>query len=309
MKILIVDDNVAIQEIIKDILVEEGHDAHVASSVDEAVSKIVSFDPDIVMLDTWVGDEDGLRVISRSRESREDRPLNVILIKSLSEQVPKDNPFIKGHIDKPFKSSDVLKALKDVIDIIKDEEEQNAGKKAKKKKKKSSFSLFRKKPAKISPSNTDISDEGLVYGTSYVIFEEDPKEIYTLVGLFNPELYNILVVSSDKVKAVKERFESSKINVVSFSHGQKAGSLNISGLGSLMVYVNDFVKGHYRPVVVFDNFGDMVEADGLNNVLVMFHQMVSGTTEDVTFAVSVDPSILTDKDRNILLHDMRQYRI
>ena len=85
--------------------------------------------------------------------------------------------------------------------------------------------------------------------------------------------------------------------------------MDIQGLGSLMVYINDFVKGHYRPVVVFDNFGDMVERDGLNNVLVMFHQMVIGSTDDVTFAVSVDPSILTDKDRNILLHDMKQYKI
>ena len=309
MKILIVDDNVAVQEIIKDILAEEGHDAHVASSVDEAVLKIGSFDPDIVMLDTWVGDEDGLRVINRCRENREDRPLNVILIKSLGEQVPKDNPFIRGYIDKPFKSTDVLTVLKNVIDIIRTEEEQNSGKKGKKKKKRSSFSLFRKKPTKVQTCNTDISEEGLVHGTSYVIFEKDPKDIYTFVGLFNPEQYSILMVSSDRVKAVKERFESSKINVVSFSHSQKAGSMDIQGLGSLMVYINDFVKGHYRPVVVFDNFGDMVERDGLNNVLVMFHQMVIGTTDDVTFAVSVDPSILTDKDRNILLHDMKQYKI
>ena len=135
MKILIVDDNVAVQEIIKDILAEEGHDAHVASSVDEAVLKIGSFDPDIVMLDTWVGNEDGLRVINRCRENREDRPLNVILIKSLGEQVPKDNPYIRGYIDKPFKSTDVLTVLKNVIDIIRTEEEQNSGKKGKKKKK------------------------------------------------------------------------------------------------------------------------------------------------------------------------------
>ena len=184
MKILIVDDNVAVQEIIKDILAEEGHDAHVASSVDEAVLKIGSFDPDIVMLDTWVGDEDGLRVINRCRENREDRPLNVILIKSLGEQVPKDNPFIRGYIDKPFKSTDVLTVLKNVIDIIRTEEEQNSGKKGKKKKKRSSFSLFRKKPTKVQTCNTDISEEGLVHGTSYVIFEKDPKDIYTFVGLF-----------------------------------------------------------------------------------------------------------------------------
>ncbi|MGN0098087.1 MAG: response regulator, partial [Candidatus Methanomethylophilaceae archaeon] len=72
MKVLIVDDNVAVQEIIQDILLHEGYakaDVKCVSSVDEAVSRIGDFQPDIIMLDTWVGDEDGLRVVSRCREN------------------------------------------------------------------------------------------------------------------------------------------------------------------------------------------------------------------------------------------------
>ena len=65
MKILIVDDNVAVQEIIRDILVERDHNVRMASTVDEAVEKIKSFEPDVVMLDSWVGDEDGMHASSR----------------------------------------------------------------------------------------------------------------------------------------------------------------------------------------------------------------------------------------------------
>ena len=57
MKILIVDDNEAVQEIIRDILVERDHNVRLASTVDEAVEKIKSFEPDVVMLDSWVGEE------------------------------------------------------------------------------------------------------------------------------------------------------------------------------------------------------------------------------------------------------------
>lgn len=52
MKALIVDDNVAIQEIIRDILSERGHIVRLASTVDEAVEKVKSFEPDVVMLDS-----------------------------------------------------------------------------------------------------------------------------------------------------------------------------------------------------------------------------------------------------------------
>ena len=85
MKILIVDDNEAVQEIIRDILVERDHNVRLASTVDEAVEKIKSFEPDVVMLDSWVGEEDGMRVISRSKEEAPNLDLRVILIKTASE--------------------------------------------------------------------------------------------------------------------------------------------------------------------------------------------------------------------------------
>ena len=82
MKILIVDDNVAVQEIIRDILAERDHNVRLASTVDEAVEKIKSFEPDVVMLDSWVGDEDGMHVVSRTKEELPNFDLKVILIKS-----------------------------------------------------------------------------------------------------------------------------------------------------------------------------------------------------------------------------------
>ncbi len=53
MKVLIVDDNVAVQEI-RNILVERSHNVCTASMVYETVEKIRSFEPDIIMLNSWV---------------------------------------------------------------------------------------------------------------------------------------------------------------------------------------------------------------------------------------------------------------
>lgn len=192
MKILIVDDNVAVQEIIQDILLEEGYakdEVRCVSSVDEAVAAVTEFHPDVIMLDTWVGDEDGLRVINRCRENQVEEPPNVILIKSSSEQIPTDNPSIRGFIDKPFKSTDVLDALKDISEVMDLEEEQNSEKKRKKKESKSLFR--RKKKAKVEMSTVDIEDKGLSFGTSYMVYESEPERIYDFVGFFDPDRYSI----------------------------------------------------------------------------------------------------------------------
>lgn len=309
MKILIVDDNVAVQEIIQDILLEEGYakdEVRCVSSVDEAVAAVSEFHPDVIMLDTWVGDEDGLRVINRCRENQVEEPPNVILIKSASEQMPTDNPSIRGSIDKPFKSTDVLDALKDISEVMVQEEEQNSEKKRKKKESKSLFR--RKRKAKVEMSTVDIEDKGLSFGTSYMIYEPEPERIYDFVGFFDPDRYSILMVSSDKVKAVRERFDRGNIDVVSLSPSAKGGAMDLYGLGSLMVYVDDFIKMHKLPVVVFDNFADLVEADGLNNVLVFFHQMINGSKDEATFLISVDDGLLTDKDENILKLDFKLHK-
>ncbi len=301
MKVLIVDDNVAIQEIIKDILADEGHNVRLASTVDEAVEKIVSFEPDVIMLDTWVGDEDGMRVITRMHEEEPSQPLKIILIKSSAEQVPKDNPYIKGFIDKPFRSSDVLEVLKDVAEIDLMHSEPPA-------KKKRGSLFFRSKKERIPAPTADISEEGLIFGISYVIFEKEADDIYKLVGLFDPDEYNILIITSEKAKAIKERFSYDNLEVLSLSPSQKVGSMDIHGLGSLMAYIEGFISKSVRPVVVFDRLDDMIKADGLNSTLMMVHQLIcSNNTRLKTFAISVDDTGLTDKDRGILLHDMRQY--
>ncbi len=303
MKILIVDDNVAVQEIIKDILVDEGHIVRLASTVDEAVEKTAAFEPDIVMLDTKVGEDDGLRMISRITEADHGLPLKVILIKSASEQMPTDNTYIRGYIDKPFKSSDVLEALRDVVDSDEAVAEEP------KKKAKRTHRFFGKKADRIAPPAEDISERGVVFGLSYIMFEPEPEDIYKFIGLFDPSEYSILVVTSDKAKAIKERFSYGDMTVMPLSSGNKAGSIDIHGVGTLVAYIKDFIEQKSKPVIVFDTFNDMIDADGLNLMLLMVHQLIhDGSIKDRTYAISVDEGKLTAKDRGILLHDMNEYK-
>ena len=308
MKILIVDDNEAVQEIIRDILVERDHNVRLASTVDEAVEKIKSFEPDVVMLDSWVGEEDGMRVISRSKEEAPNLDLRVILIKTASEVAPTDNPYIKGWVNKPFKSSDILDAIEEmkISEAAAEVAETQRKTRIKQRQKKERGGLLHRKKPQVEEV-PDLAESGIVFGRSYVMFEREPEKIYDFVSRFNTGEYDLLIITSDRAKAIKERFSYVSLEVVPLTSSGRSGSMEIQGLGSLMVRVFNFIDEKERPVVVFDTFGDIVEANGINQSLVMLRQLMSGATKDCTFAVSVDAAPLTDKDRGILLHDMQNY--
>ena len=308
MKILIVDDNEAVQEIIRDILVERDHNVRLASTVDEAVEKIKSFEPDVVMLDSWVGEEDGMRVISRSKEEAPNLDLRVILIKTASEVAPTDNPYIKGWVNKPFKSSDILDAIEEmkISEAAAEVAETQRKTRIKQRQKKERGGLLHRKKPQVEEV-PDLAESGIVFGRSYVMFEPDPEKIYDFVSRFNTGEYDLLIITSDRAKAIKERFSYVSLEVVPLTSSGRSGSMEIQGLGSLMVRVFNFIDEKERPVVVFDTFGDIVEANGINQSLVMLRQLMSGATKDCTFAVSVDATPLTDKDRGILLHDMQNH--
>ena len=302
MKVLIVDDNVAVQDVIRDIVEAEGCLTRVASTLDEAVEKTAGFLPDIIFLDMSIDDADGLSLIPRIKEANPSMAVNVVLLTTSSDHVPTDMPEIKGNISKPFKTSAVVDALYNVTSA------PTSAKTEAPKKKKKRFSLFGRNKDKIPAPVASPSQSGVSFGTSYVVFETWPEKIYEFVGLFNTDDYSVMVVTSDKLKAVKERFDYGKIDVRTMSASPKNGMFDIRGLGTVVTSVRDFINNSHNPVVVFDNFDEIVKVNGMNNALKMFHLLMSSTEGVIrTVAMSVNEGELSEKDRRILLHEMKQF--
>jgi len=317
MKVLVVDDNIAIQEILKDILVDEGHSVKIAGSIDEAVTAILDFRPEAILLDTVVNDEDGLQILAHAYEKNHEINLDTVLIKSAAEEVPQDNMFIKAVVNKPFKSSDITAALA-TLKSIKEQEQAEMGVKPRKKGRGLLSKLGTKKkdePAKhIDTDETAlvaeyIASEGPMYGRSYVFFEKEPSKIYDFLKIFSPRDYDILVISSENTKAVKQNFGQDDIEVATISSNGRGRSMDINALGTLTVFIKDFMSRHSRPIVLIEDFTEIIDSNGLNHSLVFIHQLVKDKDAGLTASVviSVDPSILTTKDRNILLGDMSEY--
>ena len=61
--ILVVDDEMGIRELLTEILSDEGHTVVAAENANEAKRVKDNLDPDLVLLDIWMPDVDGLTLL------------------------------------------------------------------------------------------------------------------------------------------------------------------------------------------------------------------------------------------------------
>jgi DNA-binding NtrC family response regulator len=61
--VLVVDDEVGIRELLSEILTEEGYDVHLAENANEARAFRLQRRPDLVLLDIWMPDTDGVTLL------------------------------------------------------------------------------------------------------------------------------------------------------------------------------------------------------------------------------------------------------
>lgn len=291
MKVLIVDDNVAIQEIIAEILTVDGYEVELASTVEDAIDKISSFKPDAMVLDSTVGGKSGLRVLDSLEP---DSDVRALILTNGKEQLPKDTPFIFDFIQKPFKSSDILEKVRS---LSSDSEIRRM------KGKRMRFKLFSKPVAEKSDE-----DMSLRFGKSYVVFENEPETVYKMASFFTTKNCDIMVVTSGRSKSVTERFKDIHIKVLGLSMKPRIGYIEMSKLGTLMGAITDFIDEAVKPVVVIDDLERIIDVNGLNTVLTMIYQIINGGSKKIaTLIISVKEESLTDKDRELLLHDMELY--
>ena len=62
------------------------------------------------------------------------------------------------------------------------------------------------------------------------MFEEVPEDIYLLAARFNPQVFSVAIVSSNKQKAFRDYFDTDEQTIITLSANPKAGSLSIRGL-------------------------------------------------------------------------------
>lgn len=298
MRFLLLDRNDLVTKAMASILKAEGHEVSIERHIDDGVAMVPVFKPDIVVLDNGIDGEEGFQFIVRAHQAQPDASFRVILTKDPGDSSPADTSKVVADLDKPFGTEEFLEAVDKAINAVSSVPAPT--------KRRISLPQGFKKPEPVKPlPGPPILANDARFGQSYVFFEVEPSDVYSFVESFDPKEYQVMIVTSMKMKAMKERFFVMKPEVITLSGGRKAGALDIAELGTAMVRINEFIDASPMPVVVFDNFREISEVNGLNRAVVLLHQIIDNPKKRKTVAVSVDGSSLSAKDRSILLNMMR----
>ena len=116
MKILIVEDEPSLREIMYRALVQEHYVVETAATYAEADEKIAGYDYDCILLDIMLPDGSGLRILEELRRQR--KPAGVIIISardSLDDKVEGLELGADDYLPKPFHTAELLARIRSVL--------------------------------------------------------------------------------------------------------------------------------------------------------------------------------------------------
>ncbi|MDX5102606.1 response regulator YycF [Lactobacillus jensenii] len=111
-KILVVDDEKPVSDIIKFNLTKEGFEVDTAYDGEEAVKKVNEIDPDLMILDLMLPKKDGLEV---AREVRQTHDMPIIMVTAKDTEIDKVLGLEMGaddYVTKPFSNRELLARVK-----------------------------------------------------------------------------------------------------------------------------------------------------------------------------------------------------
>ncbi|MCL2144685.1 MAG: response regulator [Endomicrobia bacterium] len=118
-KILIIDDEPFLREMLNDILNLAGYDVITAVNGKDGLNKIFSESPDIVLLDCSMPEMDGYEVLTQLRKEPKFMNLPVIMLTAISGESEEIKGFSLGlddYITKPFKSAVLLARVRTILE-------------------------------------------------------------------------------------------------------------------------------------------------------------------------------------------------
>jgi len=118
-KIMVVDDEESLQELVKAVLEQEGYDVVTAGDGKECLKKLENVKPDLILLDMMMPGMSGREVCERMRKNPVTKGLKVafLTVAKFSETgkdvLKKMN--VADYITKPFDNDDLVRRVKKIV--------------------------------------------------------------------------------------------------------------------------------------------------------------------------------------------------
>jgi CheY-like chemotaxis protein len=114
-KVLVVDDEPVIRDLLTAVLGDEGYDVIVAADGFQGVELVAREQPDLVLMDVMMPGLDG-REAFRMIRSRPDLPDPPVIMMSAAVNQNRLDPMISGHLAKPFDVNELLEMVSNLLD-------------------------------------------------------------------------------------------------------------------------------------------------------------------------------------------------
>ncbi|SES28234.1 two-component system, response regulator, stage 0 sporulation protein F [Gracilibacillus ureilyticus] len=115
--VLVVDDQIGIRLLLQEVITHEGYQVELAMNGQEALDKINSREPDLIMLDYKLPIIDGHALVKQLVEKGIETPVIVMSgLPDRAEEKMNHYPVVKSVIGKPFQLNDIRIMVKDIID-------------------------------------------------------------------------------------------------------------------------------------------------------------------------------------------------
>ena len=128
-KILLIDDDEDLAELVRTKLAAEGHDVALMHSGEGAFERAKQVKPDIVILDIMLPGVTGYQICRRIRKDPELYPIGVLILTALGEEPEILHGLEQGaddYLAKPFKLSDLTEKLSSLAALLEASKKRNA---------------------------------------------------------------------------------------------------------------------------------------------------------------------------------------
>ena len=117
-KILVVDDELDILELIRHTLAKEGFEVHVAANGPQAIDQTAKVNPEIILMDVMMPVMDGMEACRQLKENPETKNIPVVFLTARSEEFAELAGFEAGaddYIAKPIRPRVLLSRIKAIL--------------------------------------------------------------------------------------------------------------------------------------------------------------------------------------------------
>jgi CheY-like chemotaxis protein len=321
-KVLIVDDNPAVTEIVSELVSNVGYTPIIASGGREALERAEKENPDLILLDINMPDMDGwsvLRILKERGYTNRGKVMMLTAATEIGTDIFGLQDVVAGYIRKPFTNEALEARLHEVLDepivepsveIVPQEPELTT-------KKPSAFSkLFGKAPTPkpLTPPPPDSGMENarqsaklydLHKGYAYLVRETKPKKSFEV--FVDQVTHNIqgLCVTRQHPSTIRKEWGIDKTPIIWLSNQLGKVYINPTNIGILSDTIIRFVEKSGDSVVLIDGVEFLIVNNDFEKVLRMIHHVTEAVMENKSrLIVSVDPRTLSVRELALLERNM-----